>query len=84
MCKVRLKKLDRTSRARNFRKNHLIALTELVVLTFENLDDHETLVKENIIPPNSGDIIKSKTLFTWSGEPRSSGVGFFCFVAPRA
>ena len=26
----------------------------------------------------------SKTLFTWSGGPRSSGVGLFCFVSPRA
>ena len=26
----------------------------------------------------------SKTLFTWSEGPRSSGVGFFCFVSPRA
>ena len=26
----------------------------------------------------------TKTLFTWSGGPRSSGVGFFCFVSPRA
>ena len=26
----------------------------------------------------------SKTLFTWSGGPRSSGVSFFCFVSPRA
>ena len=25
----------------------------------------------------------SKTLFTWSGGPRSSGVGFFCFHALR-
>ena len=25
-----------------------------------------------------------KTLFTWSGGPRSDGVGFFCFVSPRA
>ena len=24
------------------------------------------------------------TLFTWSGGPRSSGVGFFCFVSRRA
>ena len=23
-----------------------------------------------------------KTLFTWSGGPRSSGVSFFCFVTP--
>ena len=25
-----------------------------------------------------------KTLFTWSGGLRSSGVSFFCFVSPRA
>ena len=25
-----------------------------------------------------------KTLFTWSGGPRSSGVSFFCFVSPGA
>ena len=24
---------------------------------------------------------KSKGLFTWTGEPQSSGVGFFCFHA---
>ena len=28
--------------------------------------------------------IKIKTLFTWSGGPRSNGVGFFCFVSSRA
>ena len=27
---------------------------------------------------------QSKTLFTWSGGPWSSGVGFFCFVSSRA
>ena len=26
----------------------------------------------------------SKTLFTWNGGPQSSGVGFFCFVSPKA
>ena len=26
--------------------------------------------------------LSSKTLFTWSGGPRSSGVSFFCFVSP--
>ena len=26
----------------------------------------------------------TKTLFTRSGGPRSSGVSFFCFVSPRA
>ena len=31
-----------------------------------------------------GLFVESKTLFTWSGGPRSSGVSFFCFVSPRA
>ena len=26
----------------------------------------------------------TKTLFTWSGGTRFSGVSFFCFVSPRA
>ena len=26
----------------------------------------------------------TKTLFTWSGGPWSSGVSYFCFVSPRA
>ena len=33
------------------------------------------------VPPYSRDF---EGLFTWSGGPRSSGVGFFCFVSPRA
>ena len=28
-----------------------------------------------------GSLVHSKTLFTWNGGPRSSGVGFFCFHA---
>ena len=47
-----LKKLTRTSGARNLRKNHFVVLEKLVVLAVENLNDHETLVKENIIPAN--------------------------------
>ena len=27
--------------------------------------------------------IEIETLFTWSGGPQSSGVGFFCFVSFR-
>ena len=27
---------------------------------------------------------KIKTLFTWNGGPRSSGISYFCFVSPRA
>ena len=64
MNKVPLKKLDRTSRDKHFRKKsrRLIALTKLVVLAFENLNDHETLMKENIIPPYYGDLMKPKIL----------------------
>ena len=64
MSKVPLKKLDRTSRAKHFQKKSLrfIALTKLVILAFENLSDHETLMKNNIIPPNYGDLIKPKIL----------------------
>ena len=29
-------------------------------------------------------VLLNKTLFTWSRGPRFSGVGFFCFVYPRA
>ena len=36
----------------------------------------------NIVPVNiSYEKVKTKGLFTWSGGPRSSGVGFFCFHA---
>ena len=37
-----------------------------------------------LFPTYSLPPLRSKTLFTWSGGPRSSGVGFFCFVSPRA
>ena len=33
---------------------------------------------------NSSLPVGYKGLFTWSGGPRSSGVGFFCFLSPRA
>ena len=53
MCKVPLKKLTRTSGARNLGEYHFAALTKLVVFAVENLNDRETLVKENIIPANN-------------------------------
>ena len=65
MNKVPLKKLDRTSRAKHFKKKktlRFIALTKLVVLAFENLNDHENLMKNDIIPPNYGDLIKPKII----------------------
>ena len=45
-----------------------------IVLDYTTVDKsdsmHQHLVESHI-----------KTLFTWSGGPRSSGVGFFCFHA---
>ena len=33
--------------------------------------------------PSGNTVTSSKGLFTWSGGPRTSGVGFFCFDALR-
>ena len=57
-----MEKWARYKQGQTFPKKSLrfIALTKLVVLAFENLNDHETLMKENIIPPNYGDLIKPK------------------------
>ena len=45
--------------------------------------DIRTLTHELIVNCNKGAECarQSKGLFTWSGGPRSSGVGFFCFHA---
>ena len=59
-----MEKWARYKQGQTFPKKSLrfIALTKLVVLAFENLNDHETLMKENIIPPNYGDLIKPKNV----------------------
>ena len=59
-----MEKWARYKQGQTFPKKSLrfIALTKLVVLAFENLNDHETLMKENIIPPNYGDLMKPKIL----------------------
>ena len=41
---------------------------------FENLNDHETLMKENIIPPNFGDLIKRKILLEANLAPSITGL----------
>ena len=41
-------------------------------------------VKKSLNEHGSHSFMLIKGLFTWSGGPRSSGVGFFCFVFPRA
>ena len=47
---------------------------EVVVLAFENLNDHETLMKENIVPPNYGDLIKPKILLEEHLTPSINGL----------
>ena len=57
-----------------------------------NANGHQCMVKmrgsEKKVNENTYDIFSikrvTKTLFTWSGGPRFSGVGFFCFLSPRA
>ena len=57
-----------------------------------NASGHQCKVKmrgsEKKVNENTYDIFSikrvTKTLFTWSGGPRFSGVGFFCFLSPRA
>ena len=48
-----MEKWARYKQGQTFPKKSLrfIALTKLVVLAFENLNDLETLMKENVIPP---------------------------------
>jgi len=42
------------------RNNHFLSPTKLVVLTFGDLNNHESLVKENVIPLYPGDIVEPK------------------------
>ena len=57
-----------------------------------NASGHQCKVKmrgrEKKVNDNTYDIFSikrvTKILFTWSGGPRFSGVGFFCFLSPRA
>ena len=57
----------------------------LLLLLFVSFFPRHCLIvlvpRETVLFENVWDI---ETLFTWSGGPRSSGVGFFCFVSPRA
>ena len=77
MSKVPLKKLDRTSRAKHLQKKTLpfITLTKLIVLSLKTLmimKSNKTIMKENIIPPNYGDLIKPKILLEAHLTPLSN------------
>ena len=80
MSKVPLKKLERTSRAKHFQKKKtlpFIALTKLIVLALKTLmimKSNKTIMKENIIPPNYGDLIKPKILLEAHLTPLITGL----------
>ena len=61
---------------------HLKSGVPLLELFFFKVIKLPQKILAKIILPKK--ILKSKTLFTWSGGPRSSGVSFFCFVSPGA
>ena len=54
------KELDRTRATRKLRNNYFVSSTKLDVLTFGDLNNHESLVKENVITPFPGNIVEPK------------------------
>ena len=58
--KILFEELDRTRRTRELRNNYLVSPTKLVVLTFEDFINHKSLVKDNVISPDPGDIVEPK------------------------
>ena len=54
------KELERTRTTRNLRNNHFVSPTKLDVLTFGDLNNHESFVKENVITPYPGNIFEPK------------------------
>jgi len=58
--KILFEELDRIRGTRKLRNNYFISPTKLVVLTFGDLNDHESLIKENVIPPYPGNIVEPK------------------------
>ena len=52
--------VERTHATRKLRNNYFVSQTKLDVLTFEELNDHESFVKENLITPYPGNIIEPK------------------------
>ena len=77
MSKVPLKKLDRTSRAKHFQKKKHFHSSPLIVLALKTLmimKSNKTIIKENIIPPNYGDLIKPKILLEAHLTPLITGL----------
>ena len=57
-----------------------ILLVSIIIMLYEyGLKKSVSILQKRNYAPK-----EIKTLFPWSGGPRSSGVGFFCFVSLRA
>ena len=54
------KELERTHATRKLKNNYFVSPTKVDVLTFGELNDHESFVKENLITPYPGNIIEPK------------------------
>lgn len=59
-CEIPFKELDRTRVNRKLRNNYFVSPTRLVVLTFGDFNNHESLVKEDVIAPYPGDVVEPK------------------------
>ena len=51
---------ERTRATRKLRNNYFVSPTKLDVLTFGDLNNHESFVKENVITPYPGNIVEPK------------------------
>ena len=63
----------------NEREVYSILLSVVGRCTFKNRQKKKLL--RTFVNLHDGNLFPVKGLFTWSGGPRSSGVGFFCFHA---
>ena len=60
MGEIFFKELDRTRATRKLRNDSFVSSTKLDVLTFGDLNNHESLVKEDVITPYPGNIVEPK------------------------
>ena len=67
---IPLKQLNGAYRTRQLHDNDFVAFTELVILAFQNLNDHEASFKGNITSSNSRHIVM-ETLRNFTGLSKS-------------
>ena len=57
---IPFKEIDRTRATMNLRNNYFASPTKLDVPTFGDFDNHESVIKGNVVPSYPGDIVKPK------------------------